>query len=278
MILTRRSAITGITGATLAATLSIPPASTQAAKLTIKDTPMKALIILTSVSRFPASAGEHAGRATGFYIDEMAGPYWAMRDAGIEVEFASIAGGKPPIDPASISEEGSRKAFVQRFLDDPVAPDALASSMPIAAVEADRYAAVFLPGGHGTMWDFRQSVILARVVGAAWDNGAVVGAVCHGPAGLIEAVDANGEPIVKGRHINAFTDAEEEAVGLTDAMPYLLERALRDKGALFEGTGNFQPYAVRDGQLVTGQNPASVPAVSDLLVEAIRESELTRAA
>ncbi|XWN33630.1 MAG: type 1 glutamine amidotransferase domain-containing protein [Devosia sp.] len=278
MTLSRRTALAGIAGATLASTAILRTASADTSHTASKDNPMNALIVLTSISTFPASAGEHRGRATGFYIDEMAGPYWAMRDFGLGVEFASIAGGKPPIDPASLGEDGSRRDFVQRFLDNADSMEALATSMPITEADPSRYSAIFLPGGHGTMWDFRQSKVLADVIGTAWDNGAVVGAVCHGPAGLVEAVDASGEPIVKGRRVNAFTDAEEEAVGLTQAMPYLLESALREKGALFEGTDNFQPHAVRDGRLVTGQNPASVAAVSTLLVEALMATRHAKAA
>ena len=122
-------------------------------------------------------------------------------------------------------------------------------------MDAHAYDLVFLPGGHGTMWDFAQSAELARVIGRAHDIGAVIGAVCHGPSGLIHANDAAGEPIVKGRRVAAFTDAEERAVGLAGVVPYLLEGELRRRGALFEGTDNFQSHAVRDGNLVTGAEP-----------------------
>lgn len=228
----------------------------------------KALIVLTSVSRFPASADEHAGRVTGFYMDEMTTPYWALRDAGVDVVFASIEGGEPPADPASMGEEGNRDPSVQRFLDDDAAAAALKASMPISAVDPTEYDLVFLPGGHGTMWDFAQSADLARVVGRAHDAGAVIGAVCHGPSGLIHAKNAVGAPIVKGRPVNGFTDAEERAVKLDRVVPYLLETELRKQGALFEGTGNFQSHAVRDGNLVTGQTAV---AVGDLLVEALAD-------
>lgn len=207
----------------------------------------------------------------------MATPYWALRDTGVRVGFASIAGGAPTADPGSLGEEGSRKPAVQRFLDCQHAMQALRASRSISDIEADQYDLVFLPGGHGTMWDFRQSDDLSHVIGRAFDRGAVVGAVCHGPAGLVDAQSANGAPIVKGRRINAFTNAEERAVELADTVPYLLESELRNKGALFEGTENFGAYAIRDGNLVTGQNPASVGAVTDLLIEAFRDSGLTAA-
>lgn len=238
----------------------------------MNPTSKRALIVLTSVGAFPASAGAHAGRRTGFYMDEMATPYWALRDAGVAVDFASIAGGEPPADPGSLGEEGSRKPAVQRFLDDQDAMASLHASVAISRVDPDAYDLIFLPGGHGTMWDFRQSAELAKVVGSVFDRGAVVGAVCHGPAGLIEARRADGMPIVQGRRVNAFTDAEEEAVELADTVPFLVESALREKGALFEGAENFSSHAVRDGNLITGQNPASVGAVADLLVQAITAS------
>ncbi len=240
-------------------------------------TSKRALIVLTSVGAFPPEAGAQAGRRTGFYMDEMATPYWALRDNGIEVDIASVLGGEPPADPGSMGEEGNRKPAVQRFLDDPVAMAGLRETAAIAEIDPDAYDLVFLPGGHGTMWDFRQSADLARIVGRMFDRNAIVGAVCHGPAGLIEAKAADGTPIVRGLRVNAFTDAEERAVDLTEIMPFLVESALREKGAVFESTANFGCHAVRDGTLITGQNPASVAAVADLLVAAVGAREPERA-
>lgn len=231
--------------------------------------PKRALIVLTSVGAFPEDAGAQAGRKTGFYMDEMATPYWALRDAGVTVDIASIAGGEPPADPGSMGEEGNRKAAVQRFLDSPAAMAALQHSIAIAEVDPDAYDLIFLPGGHGTMWDFRQSDDLARIVGRMFDRNAIIGAVCHGPAGLIEARAADGTPIVQGRRVNSFTDSEERAVELSDIVPFLVETSLRKNGASFEATDNFASHAVRDENLITGQNPASVQAVADLLVEAV---------
>lgn len=232
-----------------------------------------ALIVLTSVDRIPGT-----DRATGFYMDEMATPYFALRDHGIVVHFATISGGKPPIDPGSLGNDGDRKPNVQRFLDDADAMAALADARSVADFDASAFDLVFLPGGHGTMWDFAQSDALAALIGKAFDRGSIIGAVCHGPAGLVSATTASGRPIVEGRKINAFTDAEERAVELEDTVPFLLESALREKGALFEGTDNFQSHAVRDGTLVTGQNPASVDRVAELLIEALDEIRLRGAA
>ncbi|MEM7487825.1 MAG: type 1 glutamine amidotransferase domain-containing protein [Pseudomonadota bacterium] len=225
------------------------------------------LITLTSHDRL----GE-TGRPTGFYFDEMAAPYWALRDAGHEVGLASIAGGTPPHDPTSLADDpAERPAAVTRFLDDAAAMAELSTTEAIANVDPAEWDAIFLPGGHGTMWDFAPSERLAALVSEIHAKGGVVGAVCHGPAGLVDATTPEGRPLVEGKRIATFTDAEEAAVGLTDAMPFALESRLRDLGAKVESAPNFEAQAVRDGRLVTGQNPASAPAVGDLLVEALAD-------
>lgn len=225
----------------------------------------KALIVVTSHENLGDT-----GRKTGFYYDEMSVPYWALVDAGYAVEIGSIKGGTPPYDVASYGEPGNRPAAVQRFLDDPVSMAKITATTPIEDIDPTAYDAVFLPGGHGTMWDFTDPT-LAKIIGKAWDNGAVIGAVCHGPAGLINAVRADGSPLVHGLRVNAFTDNEERAVGLVDVVPFLTETELRKRGGLFEGTSNFEAYAIRDGQLVTGQNPKSAEMVAALMVEALAE-------
>ena len=211
------------------------------------------------------------GRATGFYWEELALPYWAFRDAGFDVAFASPKGGMPPADPGSARAEG-RAAPVQRFLDDAAAMTALSHSLPVADAKAPDYAAVFLPGGHGTMWDMSQTPAVGRIVGQVFAQGGIVGAVCHGPAGLLAARLADGTPIVAGRRVGGFTDAEERAVGLDTVVPYLLETRLRALGGIFEGNpANFGPHALRDGRLVTGQNPASSGGVADLMLAALAD-------
>ncbi|WP_324134771.1 type 1 glutamine amidotransferase domain-containing protein [Bosea sp. (in: a-proteobacteria)] len=227
----------------------------------------KVLIILTSHTQLG-----NTGRATGFYFDEMAAPYYALVDVGHDVDIASIKGGAAAHDPGSVkADPAERPAAVQRFLTDPAAMEKLSATHPIAAVDPARYDAVFLPGGHGTMYDFPTSEALAAVVGRVHDQGGVIAAVCHGPAGLVNAKRADGQPLVAGLRVNSFTDAEEAAVGLTDAMPFLLESRLKALGASFEGAANFTAKAVRDGRLITGQNPMSAEAVAGLLVEALAE-------
>jgi putative intracellular protease/amidase len=230
------------------------------------DVKQRALIVVTSHDRMGDT-----DKKTGFFYRELATPYWAFVDAGIEVDIASIKGGKAPADPGSVGEPGKRAAAVQRFMDDADAVRKIKNTLAIASVNEADYDLVFLPGGHGTMWDFPDSEALASVVGRALERGVVVGAVCHGPAGLIGAKRSDGEPVVKGRRVNSFTDAEEEAVGLAATVPFLLESRLRELGADFEGTENFQPYAVRDGNLVTGQNPPSSELVAEEVLAALRE-------
>lgn len=230
-----------------------------------RESPAKALVVVTS----HAVLGS-VGRKTGFYFDEMASPYWALTDAGDEVEIASIEGGAAPIDPGSLGEEGKRPAAVQRFLEDSKSMAKLSATRPVAGIDVREYSAVFLPGGHGTMWDFTDAR-LAALIGTAWDNGAVIGAVCHGPAGLVHAKRADGKPLVDGLKVSSFTDEEEAAVQLTGVVPFLLESELRKRGAKFQPGPKFQPHAVRDGRLVTGQNPQSAGSVAELLVQALAE-------
>jgi putative intracellular protease/amidase len=226
------------------------------------------LIVLTSHTKLGDT-----GKPTGFYYEELATPYFALTDAGHTVNIASIKGGSGAHDPSSLkADEAARPASVQRFVKDAAAIKKLAVTIAIADVAPVDYHGIFLPGGHGTMYDFPLSAALGTVVGKIHDRGGVVGAVCHGPAGLVNAIRADGKPLVAGFKVNSFTDAEEEAVGLTSAMPFLLETRLKALGGLFEGGPNFTSKAVRDGRLVTGQNPMSSEAVAALMLEALAET------
>lgn len=224
---------------------------------------MKILIVLTS----HGVIGE-TGHPTGVWMEELTTPYYAFIDAGAEVDLASTAGGQVPVDPNSMAEN-DRPESVARFLDDARAMEKLKHSLNLDHLAADPYDAVFLPGGHGTMWDLPESAALADLLTAAFAEGKVIAAVCHGPAGLVNAKDVEGRPLVAGRKVSAFTNSEEEAAGLTHAVPFLLETRIRDLGALYERGPDFQPYAVRDGRLITGQNPASSARVAQLVLEAI---------
>ncbi|GGK19415.1 type 1 glutamine amidotransferase domain-containing protein [Salinarimonas ramus] len=225
------------------------------------------LIVLTSHH----TLGD-TGKATGYYYEELAAPYYAFVDAGHTVEIASIAGGAPKADPASLdADEAKRPSDVRRLLADEAAMDALSRTIAIADVDPSGYDAVFLPGGHGTMWDFPDNAALARAVSTIHAAGGIVGSVCHGPAGFVGATRPDGRPLVEGVRINGFTDEEEAKVGLVDTVPFLLESRLVALGARFEKGGPFTSYAVRDGRIVTGQNPMSSERAAALMLEALAE-------
>lgn len=211
-------------------------------------------------------------KPTGFHFDELAAPYWSFADAGYEVEIASVAGGRPPHDPSSLPEEAEKRSgSLQRFLDDSAAMAKLESTSAVASVTAGDYAAIYLPGGHGTMWDLPDNEALGQLLLTAADNGAAIGAVCHGPAGLFAARRGEGYPLIAGRRLNAFTDEEERRVHLTKVVPFLLESRLKEVGARFEKSSAFRACVVRDGMLVTGQNPRSARAVADKMLEIMQD-------
>ena len=227
----------------------------------------RVLFVLTSHGRLGDS-----GKPTGFFFEEMAAPYWAFQDAGYQVDLASTRGGRPPHDPKSLPEDASeRPGSVQRFLDDAEAMEKLGATRPVAEIGHEGYDALFLPGGHGTMWDLPDNADLGSLIAAFHEAGKVVGAVCHGPAGLVGARLGDGAPLVAGRRVNCFTDEEERKVGLDGVVPFLLESRLAELGARIEKSQPFVACAVRDGTLVTGQNPRSAQAVAEKMLEALDE-------
>jgi putative intracellular protease/amidase len=223
------------------------------------------LFILTSHSQI-----EKNKQPTGVWLEELTTPYYALVDAGYQVEIASISGGKAPLDPKSL---GGDEASVTRYNQDKDLQDKLANTIDIKDVDLDKYDGVFLPGGHGTMWDLPNNQKLANIVATSLEQNKPVAAVCHGPAGLVSAKYVNGDSVVKGKNVAAFSNAEEAAVGLTEIVPFLLEDKLKELGAKYSSVDNFKAHAVRDGNLITGQNPASSEAVAKLLIEAIKEKK-----
>ncbi|MBX7098715.1 MAG: type 1 glutamine amidotransferase domain-containing protein [Myxococcaceae bacterium] len=221
---------------------------------------MKILIVVTSHAVLGSS-----GMKTGLWLEEVAVPYQVFRAAGAQVDLASPLGGPAPVDPKSEKEPS---AETKAFLADTAAVEKLKHTLPLGEVKGG-YDAVFVAGGHGTMWDLPTSADVARVLSEAWKAGKVVAAVCHGPAGLVGVKDAAGQPIVKGRRFTAFSNEEEAAVGLTKVVPFLLETRLAELGGTYERGPNWASHAVRDGRLVTGQNPASSKAAAqEVLVAA----------
>jgi putative intracellular protease/amidase len=173
------------------------------------------------------------------------------------------------VDPRSVQPEGRNDGSVERYLLDQGLREAVARTPAFAALDGGGFDVLFLPGGHGTMFDFPGDAALARLVERFDGEGRIVAAVCHGPAGLVAARRPDGSPLVAGRRLSAFTDSEERSVGLDAALPFLLESRLRALGARHEAGPDFQPFALRDGNLVTGQNPASAGAVAALVTEAL---------
>lgn len=228
---------------------------------------IKVLIIATSHGTMGASS-----EATGVWLEELTTPYYTFVDAGAEVTIASIGGGMIPIDPRSIRAKGENEASVERYLADPMLQTSVRSTPPFVAAMADGYDAVFLPGGHGTMWDYPTSPEVAKVVVNFLTQGKAVAAVCHGPAGLVSARLADGTSIVAGRRVAGFTNSEERAAGLDAVVPFLLETRLRELGAVYLNGPDFAPFVVRDANLITGQNPASAREAARLTLEAVSET------
>lgn len=223
----------------------------------------KILMVLTSHD----TLGD-TGEKTGFWLEEFAAPYYAFLDAGVELTLASPKGGQPPLDPKS-NEAGFQTDDTARFEADEAAKAALANTAILSDVDASDFDGVFYPGGHGPMWDLVNDVQSIGLIEAFWATDKVVSTVCHASIALANAKDTNGEYIVKGRKVTGFTNTEEDAVGLTNVVPLLVEDTLSDRGGLFSKTDDWAPYAQSDGNLITGQNPASSTAVAKLVLEAL---------
>lgn len=225
------------------------------------------LFILTSHSVIGES-----GDKTGLWLEEFTTPYYEFQDAGYEIDIASIQGGVPPIDPRSLGEEKKTQSVV-RFESDPSLKNSFNNSIAIKNVDIAKYDAVFLPGGHGTMWDLPNNKELSEAISKIYQSGRVVAAVCHGPAGLVGPIDVNGDPIIKGKKVIGFTNTEEAAVELTEAVPFLLETKLLQLGADYQKGPDFEPFALSDGNLVTGQNPASSKKVAELVIKILETNK-----
>ncbi|MFD1911121.1 type 1 glutamine amidotransferase domain-containing protein [Halodurantibacterium flavum] len=224
---------------------------------------MKVLIVLTSHD----TLGD-TGRKTGFWLEELAAPYFAFRDAGAEITLASPKGGQPPLDPVSNSPD-FQTDDTRRFEADAEATAALASTVKLSEVNADDYDTVFYPGGHGPLWDLTvdaNSIALIQAFNAAEKP---LGLVCHAPGVLRDVKGADGAPIVKGRKVTGFTNSEEEGVGLTKVVPYLVEDTLKERGAEFVKGDDWGSFVVQDGLLITGQNPASSAEAARRVIAAL---------
>jgi putative intracellular protease/amidase len=223
----------------------------------------KILIVLTSHDRLGDT-----GRKTGFWLEEFAAPYYVLRDAGVELTLASPKGGQPPIDPKS-DQPGSETPAMKRFRSDPEAQRALANTVKLSTVSPDDYDAVFYPGGHGPLWDLAEDPSSIALIERLYREGKPVGVVCHGPAVLRHAKAPDGTPLVKGKRVTGFANTEEEAVGLTKTVPFLVEDMLKAGGGRYSKGADWSSYTAVDGNLVTGQNPASSEATAKALLEVL---------
>ena len=221
------------------------------------------LIVLTSHDQLG-----NTGKKTGFWLEELAAPFYVLKEAGAALTLASPKGGQPPLDPKS-DEEGFQTDATRHFKDDPEALAQLATTQKLSDVDAADFDAVFYPGGHGPLWDLVSDADSIRLIETFWASNKPVATVCHAPAVLLNARDASGTFLVQGKEVTGFTNTEEAAVELTDVVPLLVEDALKDRGARFARKEDWAPFARQDGNLITGQNPASSEAVAEVLLAAL---------
>ncbi|MFF7341937.1 type 1 glutamine amidotransferase domain-containing protein [Streptomyces sp. NPDC008163] len=222
---------------------------------------MKVLVVLTSHDRLGDT-----GRATGFWLEELAAPYYRFKEAGWEITLVSPKGGRPPLDPKS-NESGAQTDQTRRFEADTEAMAALANTNPLDSIDADDYDTVFYPGGHGPLWDLAEDADSARLIENTLRAGKPLALVCHAPGVLRHARNEDGTPLVQGRKVTGFTNTEEEGVQLTEIVPFLVEDELKKLGGHYTKQADWQPHVVQDGLLITGQNPASSGPAADALVE-----------
>lgn len=205
------------------------------------------------------------GKKTGFWLEELAAPYYAFLDAGAEITLASPKGGQPPLDPKS-DEPDSQTDETRRFHADSAAQAALASTVRLDTVNQETFDAVFYPGGHGPLWDLANDKHSISLIEQTLQAGKPVALVCHAPGVLRDVNNADGTPLVKGRKVTGFTNSEEEGVGLTDVVPFLVEDVLKQNGGLYSRGDDWQSYTVQDGLLITGQNPGSSAETAKVLL------------
>lgn len=207
---------------------------------------------------------------TGVWLEEVAAPYYAFRDARCEVTLASPQGGPTPLDPTSLQEE-HQTASTRRFDADAKAQHAMAHTLKLASLELSQYDAVFFAGGHGTMTDFPTDESVKRTVEHFFRHGGPVASVCHGPACLVQATDRAGKPVIKNHRFTCFSDVEETTIGAQETVPFLLEARLKELGGVPEQGEPFQPNVVVDRNLITGQNPASSIPTAEAVIHQLRQ-------
>ncbi len=224
---------------------------------------MKILMVLTSHHRLGDT-----GRKTGFWLEEFAAPYYVFKDNNAQISLASPAGGQPPLDPKSDAPE-AQTAATRRFKDDAQAQKQLATTLRLDAVKAEEYDAIFYPGGHGPLWDLAEDRHSIALIEEFYQKGKPIGCVCHAPAALRHATDAEDIPLVQGKKVTAFSNSEEAAVQLTEVVPFSVEDMLREKGGRYSKGDDWTSHIEIDTLLVTGQNPASSAEAAIALIKLI---------
>ncbi len=212
---------------------------------------MKILMVLTSHDELGDT-----GKKTGFWLEEFAAPYYVFKDAGAQITLASPKGGQPPLDPSSDAEDAQTDA-TERFKSDDAAQKDLANTTKLSNISADDFDAIFYPGGHGPLWDLAEDSDSRTLIETFSANDRPIGAVCHAPAVFRHTQGADGKSLVSGKTVTGFTNTEEEGVGLTDVVPFLVEDMLKSNGGNYKKGDDWASFVVTDGKLVTGQNPAS---------------------
>jgi len=226
---------------------------------------MKVLMVLTSHDKLG-----NTGRKTGFWLEEFAAPYYTLKEAGAEIVLASPKGGQPPLDPKS-NEPSFQTELTHRFEADADAKAQLATTLRPDSVKAEDFDTVFYPGGHGPMWDLAEDQNSVRLLESFLAAGKTFALVCHAPGALRHVKTPDGKPLVQGKSVTGFTNGEEEEVGLTKVVPFLVEDELMSLGATFSKVQNWGVHTVADGQLITGQNPASSGPTAKLLSDTLNK-------
>ncbi len=224
---------------------------------------MKIVFVLTSHDLLG-----NTGQKTGFWIEEFATPYYVLSDAGAKITIVSPKGGQPPVDPKSELAD-AQSASTRRFYKDNIVIDKVAHSLKLSDVKVEDYDAVFYPGGHGPLWDLALDKFSIQLIEDFYNHKKPIAFVCHAPAALVNVKAKNGEALIKGKELTGFSNSEEEAVHLTDVVPFLLEDELKKHGALYTKGEDWSSYVKKDGLLITGQNPASSEAVAKLLLKTL---------
>jgi len=231
----------------------------------LKELNMKILMVLTSHDKLGDT-----GLKTGFWLEEFAAPYYVFIDNNVEVTLVSPRGGQPPLDPKS-DEPESQTLATERFRKDDKAQKQLANTFLLSSVNPSDFDAVFYPGGHGPLWDLAEDKTSISLLETFSRQNKPLGLVCHAPGALRYAKQEDGSPLVKGKRVTGFSNSEEEAVQLTNVVPFLLEVMLKENQGLYHKGANWGSYVEVDGNLLTGQNPASSEAVAKEIIKKLRK-------